>query len=119
MGAGSIQRIRRKICLLYTSDGFSGLIRMEPDPLFYAVSSHPNIRIKIYNPTNLLAPWKSQGRMHDKYVIAVSYTHLDVYKRQILGSFSVFNLILCRTFFVNTLPLELQEAAAVSYTHLR
>ena len=24
-------------------DGFSGLIRMEPDPLFYAVSSHPNI----------------------------------------------------------------------------
>ena len=50
-------------------DGFSGLIRMEPDPLFYAVSSHPNIRIKIYNPINLLAPWKSQGRMHDKYVI--------------------------------------------------
>ena len=50
-------------------DGFSGLIRMEPDPLFYAISSHPNIRIKIYNPINLLAPWKSQGRMHDKYVI--------------------------------------------------
>lgn len=50
-------------------DGFSGLIRMEPDPLFYAVSSHPNIQIKIYNPINLLTPWKSQGRMHDKYVI--------------------------------------------------
>lgn len=31
----------------------------------------------------------------------------------VLGSFSVFNLILCRTFFVNTLPLELQEAAEV------
>lgn len=31
----------------------------------------------------------------------------------ILGSFSVFNLILARTFFVNTLPLELQEAAEV------
>lgn len=31
----------------------------------------------------------------------------------ILGSFSVFNLILCRTFFVNTLPDELQEAAEV------
>lgn len=50
-------------------DGFNGLIRMEPDPIFYAISSHPNIEIKIYNPVNLLAPWKSQGRMHDKYVI--------------------------------------------------
>ena len=50
-------------------DGFSGLIRMEPDPLFYAAASHPNIQIKIYNPINLLMPWKSQGRMHDKYVI--------------------------------------------------
>jgi putative aldouronate transport system permease protein len=31
----------------------------------------------------------------------------------ILGAFSVFNLILCRTFFVNTLPDELREAAEV------
>lgn len=42
-------------------DGFSGLIRMEPDPLFYAVSSHPNIRIKIYNPINLLAPGRARA----------------------------------------------------------
>ena len=50
-------------------DGVSGLIRMEPDPLFHAVASHPNIQIKIYNPVNPLMPWKTQGRMHDKYVI--------------------------------------------------
>lgn len=50
-------------------DGFSGLIRMEGKPLFYATSSHPNIEIKLYNPVNLLTPWKTQGRMHDKYVI--------------------------------------------------
>ena len=31
----------------------------------------------------------------------------------ILGAFSVFNLILCRTFFVNTMPDELREAAEV------
>lgn len=30
-----------------------------------------------------------------------------------MGSFSVFNLILCRTFFINTLPIELQEAAEI------
>lgn len=35
------------------------------------------------------------------------------YVLMILGSFSVFNLILCRTFFINTLPMELQEAAEI------
>ena len=35
------------------------------------------------------------------------------YVLMILGSFSVFNLILTRTFFMNTLPLELQEAAEI------
>ena len=35
------------------------------------------------------------------------------YVLMILGSFSVFNLILCRTYFVNTLPVELQEAAEI------
>lgn len=50
-------------------DGFSGLVRMENNKLFYALSSHPNVEIKLYNPINLLAPWTTQGRMHDKYVI--------------------------------------------------
>ena len=31
----------------------------------------------------------------------------------IMGSFSLFNLILCRTYFMNTLPIELQEAAEI------
>ena len=35
------------------------------------------------------------------------------YVLMILGSFSVFNLILCRTFVMNTMPLELQEAAEI------
>ncbi|MFR1831655.1 MAG: phospholipase D-like domain-containing protein [Lachnospiraceae bacterium] len=50
-------------------DGFSGLVRMEGRSLFYALSSHPNVEIKIYNPMNPFLPWKTQGRMHDKYVI--------------------------------------------------
>ena len=41
-------------------DGFSGLVRMEPSKLFYALSSHPNIEIKIYNKMNPLLPWKTQ-----------------------------------------------------------
>lgn len=50
-------------------DGFSGAIRMEGKALFYALSSHPNVEIRLYNPMNLFTPWKLQGRMHDKYVI--------------------------------------------------
>lgn len=50
-------------------DGFSGLVRMEGRQVFYALSSHPNVEIRIYNPMNLLTPWKTQGRMHDKYLI--------------------------------------------------
>lgn len=50
-------------------DGISGFIRMEGKDIFYALSSHPNIEIKLYNKLNLLKPWTTQGRMHDKYVV--------------------------------------------------
>lgn len=50
-------------------DGISGFLRMEGEPLFYALSSHPNIEMKLYNPVNVLLPWKTQGRMHDKYIM--------------------------------------------------
>ena len=44
--------------------------------LFYALSSHPNVEIRIYNPLNLLTPWKLMGRMHDKYVIVDEKAYL-------------------------------------------
>ena len=50
-------------------DGFNGPLRMSNNPLFHAISSHPNIEVKMYNPVNILLPWKTQGRMHDKYII--------------------------------------------------
>lgn len=50
-------------------DGISGLIRMEGKELFYAVSSYPNVEIKIYNMPNPAKPWTFHGRMHDKYLI--------------------------------------------------
>lgn len=51
-------------------DGFSDFLRMEGRPVFYALSSHPNVEIRIYNPIRPWFPWTLQGRMHDKYVIA-------------------------------------------------
>ncbi|MCI8514355.1 MAG: phospholipase D family protein [Lachnospiraceae bacterium] len=50
-------------------DGFSGQAHMGRRDLFRLVAAHPNIEIKWYNPVNLLTPWTSQGRMHDKYLI--------------------------------------------------
>ncbi|MGN1147275.1 MAG: phospholipase D family protein [Lachnospiraceae bacterium] len=50
-------------------DGFNGSFRLPGRDFFQALSSHPNIEIRLYNPINLLTPWTSQGRMHDKYVI--------------------------------------------------
>lgn len=57
-------------------DGFSGLVRMERSEIFYALSSHPNVEIRLYNPINLAQPWKTQGRMHDKYVIVDDYGYI-------------------------------------------
>lgn len=52
------------------------------------------------------------GGLIPTYLIVKALGLVDTpYVLMILGSFNVFNLILCRTFFVNTLPLELQEAA--------
>lgn len=50
-------------------DGISGFLRMEGRPIFYVLSTHSNVEIKIYNPVNVLLPWRLQGRMHDKYVM--------------------------------------------------
>lgn len=50
-------------------DGMSGLTQMAGNSAFYALSAHSGVEIKLFNEINLLAPWKSQARMHDKYVI--------------------------------------------------
>ena len=50
-------------------DGFNSVVQAEGNPYFYALSSHPNVKIIIYNQINPLKPWSLMGRMHDKYVI--------------------------------------------------
>ena len=58
------------------ADGFNSLLRMERNPYFYALSSHPNATVRIYNQVNLLLPFRSMGRMHDKYVIVDDTAYL-------------------------------------------
>ncbi|MDO5291538.1 MAG: phospholipase D-like domain-containing protein [bacterium] len=57
-------------------DGMNGQYRMRKNNFFFAISSHPNIEIRFYNPINLLTPWTSQGRMHDKYIIVDEYAYI-------------------------------------------
>ncbi len=71
-----LHKAREGVQVKILVDGFSGLVRMEPNKLFYALSSHPNVEIKLYNKLNLLTPWTSQGRMHDKYVIVDDYGYI-------------------------------------------
>ena len=51
-------------------DGFESWTSMEGNPYFYALSSHEQVEIKLYNRANPFKPWKIMGRMHDKYLIA-------------------------------------------------
>lgn len=68
-------------------DGLSALLRMERNPLFYALSSHPNIEIRIYNPIQFWKPWNWMGRLHDKYLLIDHTAYL-------LGGRNCFNAFL-------------------------
>ena len=67
--------------------GMESWIDMEGNPYFYGLSSHENVEIKLYNKANPLKPWKTMGRMHDKYLIADG-------KIYILGGRNTYNYFL-------------------------
>lgn len=67
--AALIDASKRGVRVQILVDGFSALQQMDGNDYFYALSSMENVEIKIYNRLNLLLPWKSMGRLHDKYLI--------------------------------------------------
>ncbi|MCD7917666.1 MAG: phospholipase D-like domain-containing protein [Clostridiales bacterium] len=69
------------------ADGMRSLTNMEGNPYFYALSSHENVEIRIYNQINFLQPWTIMGRLHDKYIIVDE----DLY---LLGGRNTFNYFL-------------------------
>lgn len=68
-------------------DGISGFLDLRGNEWFLALVSNENIRIKIYNPVNLLKPWGIQVRLHDKYFIVDD-------KMYLLGGRNTTNLFL-------------------------
>lgn len=77
----------RGVSVRILADGMESTTAMEGNPYFYAMSSHPNIEIRLYNKFNFFTPWKVMGRMHDKYVIVDS-------KVYILGGRNSYNYFL-------------------------
>ncbi len=68
-------------------DGISGFTDLNGNRWFQAFASNENISIHIYNPVNLLKPYKLQARLHDKYLIIDN-------KMYLLGGRNTSNLFL-------------------------
>ena len=51
-------------------DGINGALYLTGNENFRELAAHENVQVKLYNPINLLTPWKLNYRMHDKYLIA-------------------------------------------------
>lgn len=89
----ALKRADKGVKVRLLADGVSGFVRMKGNELFYAMAAHPNIEIRIYNMINPLLPWKTMGRMHDKYIIADE-------KAYILGGRNMFD------YFIGEYPTE-------------
>lgn len=51
-------------------DGFNAAKDLNFSKPFQTLAAAENVEVRIYNPVNMLMPWKLNYRMHDKYVIA-------------------------------------------------
>lgn len=51
-------------------DGGLGMLALPSCDSFEALASTDNVEIRLYNPMNLLTPWKINYRLHDKYLLA-------------------------------------------------
>lgn len=69
MMAVLLQAAKRGVKVRILVDGMPALLRMDRNEYFYALAYMNHVEIKVYNRINVLMPWKSMGRMHDKYVI--------------------------------------------------
>ena len=59
----------RGVTIRLLLDGFHGGKTMRRSAEFQALSTLPNVEVRLYNEIDLLQPWKANYRMHDKYLI--------------------------------------------------
>lgn len=76
MLAALINAADRGVKVTVIVDGMAGFTQIYGNPYFIALASNENAELKIYNPVNLLKPWKIMARLHDKYLIADSSAYI-------------------------------------------
>ncbi len=57
-------------------DGINGALHLTESRNFRELADHENVQVKIYNPVNLLTPWRINYRMHDKYLIVDDFAYI-------------------------------------------
>lgn len=70
MMAALYDAAKRGVKVKIIVDGIPGTFFLRGNRTFRALAAYPGVEVKLYNPINLLTPWKINYRMHDKYVIA-------------------------------------------------
>lgn len=66
--AALLHAAQRGVQVRIIVDGFSAITHMRDD-YFSALSSSDHVEFRAYNLPNPLLPWKTMGRMHDKYLM--------------------------------------------------
>ncbi len=67
--AALLHAAERGVKVKILTDGINGFLKLDGSRDFKALVSSPNVEARIYNPVNLLKPWRLNYRMHDKYII--------------------------------------------------
>ncbi len=57
-------------------DGMNGSVWLPGSGHFRELAAHENVEVRLYNPINLLIPWRLNYRMHDKYLIADDFAYI-------------------------------------------
>ena len=97
-------------------DGISGDMYLRCNRLIGALAANTNVQIKLYNPINLMTPWKINYRLHDKYLIVDG-------KQYLLGGRNTNDLFLGEYKDKEDRNIDREvlvcSDGTVSYTHLR
>lgn len=87
MMAALLEAAERGVNVRIMVDGINGILYLTGSGNFRELAEHENVQVKLYNPVNLLVPWRINYRMHDKYLIADDFAY-------ILGGRNTNNLFL-------------------------
>lgn len=85
--AALYQAAERGVDVRILVDSMKGALYLTGSSNFRELAAHENVQVKLYNPVNLLIPWRINYRMHDKYLIADDFAY-------ILGGRNTNNLFL-------------------------